>query len=373
MIDERGRELEAEVAADPKNIAKVHAFALHLVRLGDFLAAQRVVARAIAAGARGKEMIPPLLGANVPMRVVPHRAAHALAGVVGKSALQFADLPSPSATRMALSEGILAGLVADARQVEVRSIPGGLAQIPGSPFKLPGEMVGQCLLVAGNALYVGGADASERARLVAVRDLQEPGSSWRRIDLPEEACPAGKSIHALLPASRTRVIAIDDGKKPGWIHVLDVRAPLAPRVPSSEPLRAHGEGERVLAASLDGRWLALLSADAASRFIALHESDAFAERGLVSERVEHPDDGWQDLLVMGERLVVAAGRRGVLTLALTLLPDPSLVAEALAPVPDLKLEPNEAVTRLTRLDATRCVASVATVGRIQRHVVVRFG
>lgn len=369
MMDERGHELEAQVAADPKNVALVHAFALHLVRMGDFLAAQRVVARAIAAGARGKEVIPALLAANVPMRVVPHRAAHALAAVVGRSALPFADLPSPASTRVALAEGILAGLAGDGRRVDVRAIPGGLVPIPGSPFALPGDMLGRAVLVLGNALYAGGEGRSEPAQPVAVRDLQEPRSSWRRVVFPEEACPPDLAVDALLAAPRARVIAVSGAPEPRTCFVIDVRAPLAPRVVETHPLRAHGQEERLLAASLDAKWMALLGAGAVdgapARWIALHETDGLAERGLLTEPAADADAAWQDLLVVGDRLVVAAGTRGVLSL--------QLGSATLSPVAEPKLEPGEGAVRLVRLDASRCVASLASAGRPLRHVVVRVG
>ncbi len=217
---------------------------------------------------------------------------------------------------------------------------GEVAKLP-SPPTLPKGSVGDCLVVEGAGVYVGGGSRRSASSLWMVRD--GPPSS---IPLPEGTGRAGKSIDHLFIVG-DRLVAVDNIVIPKWVLTYRLGAEGVPTAEGIRPLTVHSTYERIKRGATGLSVVALYSSavgrNGTSSYLAVLDKDELDELGHVSlfrkpfwtegeaQRSSAPKDAALDecpaMVFVGD-LLVLGNRHGLFSLDLESMADsgPTLVA-----------------------------------------------
>jgi hypothetical protein len=331
--DQQLRDLERSALAAPDDLDLAARLATGLLRAGRAEDAERWAVRALGHGP-DPARLELARAARVPFLALPAHHGHALVAVGPRRApddvpRDVASLPFHETTVALSTRGVVAGFPAlDSTELHVLALANGLAPWPGSPFQVPLapplDGHGFALALVGTTLYVGGLGA------LALRDLRDADARWVRVALPPQC--ARNTIDALL-VDGARLLVVDDVVFPKYLLAYDVTDPLAPALLSCEDILS-GTNQRIRAAALGERWLAVLTGGAhrGGDFVQvkLVERASLALRGWVthvtrwSEERDRAPRRWHDVAVDGGRLLIAAGVEGVLSLDLSRHADPLL-------------------------------------------------
>lgn len=230
------------------------------------------------------------------------------------------------------------------------------------PFSdLPKGCIGHTIAAAGGSLIVGGRS---RAFESLWQRSQGTGGRWEGVPLPNGIGARGKAIDALL-LQGSRLIAVDDLLSPKWVVVYRLDDAGSPHEPAAVRLPEHIAYERICAAALGPRWIALISTGIShgskGAFLSLLDRDSFKEQAVWSARrpgglfdAGRPEDlgpidlallDARDLAFAGETLLIACGSRGMLSadLAGWTPPPPEPAPEVDAARPPGAAEPGPAL------------------------------
>lgn len=201
------------------------------------------------------------------------------------------------------------------------------------PFSnLPKGCVGHAIATTGESLIVGGHSESKES--LWIRTSGHNGA-WRPVVLPEGIGSPGKAIDGLL-LDNSRLIAVDDILFPKWVIDYRLGDPGGLQDPRPVLLPAHITFERIHAAALGCKWVALISNGmnhgSKGSFISLLTRDTFQEQAVWSAHSHSglfddgsPDDlspidlallDAKDLGFVRKTLLVACGTHGLLSTSL---------------------------------------------------------
>jgi hypothetical protein len=192
------------------------------------------------------------------------------------------------------------------------------------PLALPEDGTGHTIALYGDVLYVGGHN--ERGEMLWLRHAANP-QQWQTVPLTLIEGGRGKAVDGLHVVGN-RLVVVDDLVIPKWNLILDISVPHRPECLRVVEMPYHTTYEEVIASALGGRWLALLSSGinhgVGSNHLSLLDVDTLHEAGAWSyveptkwnEGEAEGEPGLADpraVAWMGDRLHIAAGTKGILT------------------------------------------------------------
>lgn len=156
---------------------------------------------------------------------------------------------------------------------------GGVERLP-SPPTLPKGSVGDCLVVNGAVVYVGGGSRRSPSSLWMLQD-----GALSSVPLPEGTGRSGKSIDHLFLVG-DRLIAVDNIVVPKWVLTFRVGAGGVPAADGIHPLTVHSTYEQVKRGATGLSLFALYSSavgrGGTSNYLAVLDKKQLDELGHVS-------------------------------------------------------------------------------------------
>lgn len=179
----------------------------------------------------------------------------------------------------------------------------------GAPAPLEPGREASVIAMKGPVLYA--ATPGPRARIHVLGE-----GRWTVVALPVECCGEGKSVDELL-IDGDRLIAVDDVVLPKYFVRFAISAEGALLAPELSEIPAHTAWERIRAAALGERWVALLSGGTTragrTDHLALYDRATLSERANLSQALDRGGaERWTGVAFADEeRLYLGCGRAGL--------------------------------------------------------------
>jgi hypothetical protein len=269
--------------------------------------------------------------------VVPLAGVNTHCAVEGGKLVSLNPLPAVGHGERAVDDeaGWVVWVADQGSSIGLTHLDAGPGEAAFAPLPMPPGYKAACLAFCRQTLFVGGDCGKE---VIGSFDLAVAEPGWTPLEVPDRFRRQGKRIDDLL-IDGDRLVAVDDVVYPKFLLVYDITEPRRPRLVETRDIRPHDVYEHIRCGAVGATWVALLSISdgmwGGQSFVSLFDRAKLAEYGwLTAPRTElrarmiSPDNKqaprtWHGVALLGDVLLLAAGRDGVGVLDLSKVPRPS--------------------------------------------------